>query len=175
MRILRLIIISILVLFTIMTIISLFVPSRVSISRAVQINTSKEKLMDQLSNPANWKNWYPESDSTQLYYQDGIIKGLVLNKDKHHYLVITETKNDEVLATYILPNRKIVTGWKVISAIDSSSQTVQWYMDFHLRWYPWEKFSSFVFERIYNPQLEKGLKNLKEVLESNLTLPSPSR
>ena len=38
-------------------------------------------------------------------------------------------------------------------------------MGFHLRWYPWEKFTSFMFERIYNPQLQKGLDNLKTFLE----------
>jgi hypothetical protein len=165
MRIIRLVIVSIISLLLIITIISLFIPSRVSVSRAVQINTSKERLMKQLSEPVNWKNWYPGADSSDYFYEDGVIEGLVLNKDKHHYIIISEKKNDEVIATYILPRKKIVTGWQVVPAADSNSVTVRWYMDFHLRWYPWEKFSSFVFERIYNPQLEKGLNNLKAMLE----------
>ena len=65
----------------------------------------------------------------------------------------------------VLPNKKIPTGWLVAANPDANSVTIQWYMDFHLRWYPWEKFSSFMFERIYHPQLQQGLDNLKRFLE----------
>jgi len=44
---------------------------------------------------------------------------------------------------------------------------VQWWMDFKLRWYPWEKFSSLFFENIYGAQMEKGLDNLKRLAEAN--------
>jgi hypothetical protein len=131
----------------------------------VQINSSKEKVMEQLRNPVNWKNWYPEADSTEYFFQEGTVKGLVLDKSKHRYIIIAKAKKDEIVAEYVLPRRKILTGWELVSSTDSTSVTVQWYMDFHLRWYPWEKFSSFMFERIYNPQLEKGLNNLKTLLE----------
>jgi hypothetical protein len=44
---------------------------------------------------------------------------------------------------------------------------VQWYFDFHLRWYPWEKFSSIVFDKQLGPPMEKSLDNLKKLLEKN--------
>ena len=165
MRIIRLVIISIISLLVIITIISLFIPSHIRISRAVQINSSKESVMDQLGDPAKWRNWYPGADTSQFLYENDSIKGLILNKDKKHYIRLTEKKADEVTAVYTLPNRKLVTGWQVMPSTGSNAVTVQWYIDFHLHWYPWEKFSSLMFERIYNPQLEKGLENLKAVLE----------
>jgi hypothetical protein len=121
--------------------------------------------MEQLGNPVNWKNWYPGADSTEYYYENGDIKGLILDKNKSHYIIISEKKNDQVLARYEMPKRKIATGWNVVPANDSKSVTVRWFIDFHLRWYPWEKFSSFIFERIYHPQLKTGLDNLKSYLE----------
>ncbi len=165
MRIIRLVILSILFLLLIITIISLFIPSHIRISKAIQINTSKELVMDQISDPVNWKNWYPGIDSAKYFYEAGIIKGLVLNEARRQYIIISEKKDNEVVATYTLPRRKIVTGWEVVPAIGSNSVTIQWYMDFHLRWYPWEKFSSLMFEKIYGPQIEKGLNNLKTRLE----------
>ena len=166
MRVLKLVIISIVSLLLIITIISLFIPSRVSMSRAVQIHSTRERVMEQLTNPAKWKNWYPDLDSAKLIYSDnGNVKGLLLNEEKRQSIVISQIKTDEVTAEYRLPNKKIQTGWQVNPSVDTSSVTVQWYMDFHLHWYPWEKFSSFVFERVYNPQLEKGLNNLKTLLE----------
>jgi len=165
MRILKLIIISIVSLLLIITIISLFIPSNIRIARAVHINSSKETVMEQLTNPIKWKNWYPDADSAKFFYAGGTIKGLVLDEEKDRFLTISKIKNDEVVAQYHLPNKKIITGWQVTPSLDTNSVTVQWYMDFHLHWYPWEKFSSFVFERVYNPQLEKGLNNLKNLLE----------
>lgn len=165
MRIVRLIIISFIVLFTIITIISLFIPSHVRISRAIQINSPKDSVMNQVSEVSNWKDWYPGADSLRFYYEGNRIKGLVLDELKKRYLIIKEKKDDEVTADYILPNKKIPTGWVLATNAKSNSVTLQWYMDFHLRWYPWEKFSSFVFERIYHPQLQQGLDNLKRFLE----------
>jgi polyketide cyclase/dehydrase/lipid transport protein len=165
MRIARLIIISFVVLFTIITIISLFIPSQVRISRAIQINSPKDSVMNQVSEVSNWKDWYPGADSLKFYYEGNRIKGLVLDESKKRYLIIKEKKDDEVTADYILPNKKIATGWVLATTANSNSVTLQWYMDFHLRWYPWEKFSSFMFERIYHPQLQQGLDNLKRFLE----------
>jgi len=38
-------------------------------------------------------------------------------------------------------------------------------MDFHLKWYPWEKFSSMLLENRYGPMMEQGLAKLKKVVE----------
>ncbi|MFI5185372.1 MAG: SRPBCC family protein [Chitinophagales bacterium] len=165
MRIIRLIIISILVLFTIITIISLFIPSHIRISKAVQINSSKEAVMEQISDPGKWRNWYPDAHSSEYFYEKDSIKGLILDQDKKQFLVITGKKEDEVTAVYMLPNKKTPTGWQIISSQNSNSVTVQWYIDFHLRWYPWEKFASFMFEKVYNPQLKQGLDSLKAFVE----------
>jgi len=124
------------------------------------------KVMEQLIDPAKWKNWYPDIDSAKfIYSNDGTVKGLLLNERKQQFIIISQIKADGVTAEYRLPNKKISTGWLITPSIDANSVTVQWYMDFRLNWYPWEKFSSVVFERVYNPQLEKGLNNLKALLE----------
>jgi hypothetical protein len=57
------------------------------------------------------------------------------------------------------------TGWNIIEGRDPATITVQWYTDFHLRWYPWEKFSSLLLEKTYGPPMEKGLSQLRSALE----------
>jgi len=165
MRIFRFIIVSFVVVFFITTIISLFIPSHVRIYKAIQVNSSRDLVMDQISNAANWKNWYPGADSSKLFIETDSIKGLILDEHKKEYIVITGRKEGEVTAEYILPNKRIATGWLIAPNAEENSVTIQWYMDFHLRWYPWEKFSSFMFERVYHPQLQSGLDNLKRFLE----------
>ena len=165
MRFLRLIIISLVFFSLIITGISLFIPSHVTISKAVHINSSREAVMEELSDPVRWKDWYPSAHSAELYYENGTIKGLILDNIKKRYIVIDDVKENEVVAAYALPNRTVKTGWQIAPSAGNNVVTVQWYMEFHLRWYPWEKFSSFMFERVYGPQLQQGLDNLKSFLE----------
>jgi len=54
MRLIKLAIISFVILFLLVTSISLLIPSTVHISRATDIRATKEKLMEQLAIPANW-------------------------------------------------------------------------------------------------------------------------
>ena len=164
MKVARLIIISLVIFSAVIMIISLFIPSHVTISQAIQINRATGTVMQQLVDPEKWKNWYPGADSLKYYREGGAIKGRFLNS-KNDRLIISEKQHDKVTAIYVSRRRKIPTVWQVISVTDSSSTTVQWHLDFFLRWYPWEKFSSFMFEKVYNPQLKAGLENLKAYLE----------
>jgi hypothetical protein len=44
---------------------------------------------------------------------------------------------------------------------------VQWYFDFHLDWYPWQKFQSIIYDKQLGPYMEASLQNLKQVIESS--------
>jgi hypothetical protein len=61
----------------------------------------------------------------------------------------------------------VINGWKVIEHANSDSLTVQWYMDTQLRWYPWEKFASLLFDKSHGATMEQGLGKLKKVLQSD--------
>ena len=121
--------------------------------------------MEEISDPARWKDWYPAAHSADLYYENGRVKGLILDEVKERYIVLNEIKENKVAAAFVMPNRKVETGWEIAPSAGNNSVTVQWYMRFHLRWYPWEKFSSFMFERVYGPQIQQGLDSLKSLLE----------
>jgi hypothetical protein len=106
-------------------------------------------IMRQIGNQANWKNWYPNGDSA--------IQGVTIIQ-----------KNDSLVraANVTSPFKMNETGWNVFSGTPGQPVTVQWYIDFHLRWYPWEKFSSLLLEKSYGPKMEKGLTDLKRIVES---------
>jgi hypothetical protein len=46
------------------------------------------------------------------------------------------------------------------------SATLQWRINFHLSWYPWEKMSSLFYEKNYGLMMEQGLLNIKKELEN---------
>lgn len=164
MRIIKLAIISIIFLFAVVTVISLFIPSNIRISKAIQIKATREDVWPKLSDPAEWRTWYPGQNSAELFHDSGKINGIRLDKNSDQALVIKNISGDEVKAEFIGLRRNMRTGWKLMPA--QGSVTVQWYMDFKLRWYPWEKFSSLLFEKMYGPQMEKGLTDLKAIVET---------
>lgn len=149
LRILKLGLISVVFFSLMITLISLFFPSKVRISKAIDINTSKEKLMPFLEDTMQWKKWYPGADSALLLP------------------TITEVTDSSVVArSTMLNGRSGITGWNLYPSSAPNTLTIQWYMDFKLGWLPWEKFSGLLLEKRYGPLMEKGLENLKKLLEN---------
>ena len=149
-------------LFLVMTLLSLLIPSRVKVSRTTLINnTTKAKVVEQLAILSNWKNWHPalkaipENEIQVLSGSSVKIRGTTI--------AITGRKDDELITEMVAgEGRPVTSGFKTIRHQGDSS-TLQWYMDFKLRWYPWEKFRSLFYENIYGVQMEEGLNNLKQM------------
>jgi Polyketide cyclase / dehydrase and lipid transport len=171
MRFIKLALISFIFLFLLVTVMSLFIPSHIRISRAINIKAEKDSIMAQIKDAGRWKNWYPGVDTAKLFYENGIVKGVVFDDkdpDRPIYIHITKEAPDEINAEFISKKmRPVINGWRTISYSTNDSITLQWYMDFHLRWYPWEKFSSLVLEKSYGSKMERGLSTLKQLLQEN--------
>ena len=164
MQIIKLGIISLIVFALLITGLSLFFPSHIRVSKAVDINASKDSVMKLIADAANWKKWYPGADTTTFYMVADKIKGISTGDRKA--LKITEVNDSAVLAVNAGPNsKKGESGWNFFDGRTPNTVTVQWYMDFHLRWYPWEKFSSLLLEKRYGPMMEQGLEKLKSLAE----------
>jgi ribosome-associated toxin RatA of RatAB toxin-antitoxin module len=160
---------SVLFLFLLVTGISLFIPSNIRISKAINIAAPADSVFNQVGDPVKWKNWFPGLESSTVFYEAGTVKGVRIGDSSKQYIRITEKKKDEVVAELRSGSKKIISGWKLISYVESGSTTLQWYMDFKLRWYPWEKFSSLLFEKSYGIRMEQGLNNIKKLVEADRT------
>ena len=170
MRIIKLGLISVIFLFLLITFISFLIPSHIRISKAINIRADKDFILMQIRDASKWKNWYPGLDSTKPFYEKGEMKGVIFDdNDPLHpvYLAITGEAENEITAQFI--SRKmnpVINGWRTISLAKNDSVVLQWYMDFHLRWYPWEKFSSLLLEKSYGTKMEQGLNSLKRLVQS---------
>lgn len=61
--------------------------------------------------------------------------------------------------------KPVINGWKIYGKAGADSLTLQWYMDFHLKWYPWQKFGSLFYENTYGVMMQQGLDNIKSRVE----------
>ena len=172
MRLFKLFIISIISFFLLITGISLLIPSHVRISRATNILASPDAIWQQVDDMRTWQNWNPfflDISGEKISYGDTVNGMPRLMKVDGTTIQWKESRPDERIVVMQTDRRSILNGWKCISHTITDSTTVQWYMDFHLRWYPWEKFASLLFDQSYGPKMEQGLMNMKKILYDNRT------
>jgi hypothetical protein len=173
MRLLKLFFISITVLFLVITGISLLIPFNVRISRATNVLATPAAVWQQVDDMHTWKDWNPffsDVSPGKITYTDtanGKPRAMQVNGSSVRWQAVNQ---DEHIAIMEKPgSRPILNGWKCISHAGADSTTVQWYLDFNLRWYPWEKFASLLFEQSYGLKLEQGLGNIKKRVEADRT------
>lgn len=151
MRIIKLGIISLVIIFIIITLISLLFPSQIRISRATNLPNQRDSIFSLLRQEATWHPAYFDSASAS---------GMAKMKKA----VVEQTDSTFVYTLQQAGRKKVNNGWQLYGTPSSDSLTLQWYMDFQLSWYPWEKFSSLFYEATYGRMMETGLLNLKKRL-----------
>lgn len=146
MRIIKLAIISVIIFSLILFLMSLLIPSQVRISRAINIESSGEAIYNRIADINEWKEW------NELAHDS--IKITVQSDQKDHFETAWEYNGRTIHSAFWLQESANVT-------------VVQWYFDFSLKWYPWEKFGSIIFDKQFGPPMEKSLKNLKIQMENS--------
>lgn len=162
MRIVKLIIISVIVLFLILTAFAFLLPSQIRISRATDITVAAQFIRPQLQNLKEWENWneyikaLPKKNSTS----DSI-------SSKELSVILSNSGKELIKTTWRQQNGKTFPG--IFRLVEHGSvTTVQWYFEFKINWYPWEKFGSIIYDKQLGPYMEKSLNNLKRLLEKDL-------
>lgn len=165
MRIIKLGIISIIFFFLLITAFSLFIPSRVRVSRALNTGVASDSVFSIfVKDLSQWEFWYPGFDTLPF-------KAIAEVNAKITEAVIGNTTvslvplGDSIVEVKFSEgnNRQVVQAFQRVLHPISDSVTIHWYMDFRLRWYPWEKFSGLMFEKRYGPRMEQGLLMLRQL------------
>ena len=158
MKVIKLAVISFVFVFIMATLFSLMVPSHLRISKAVNVAADKDSIFSLINNKSNWPRWHPA-------FQQGKSVDEVLANNK---IIITPLIKTDSLVTMQwkqADKRPVINGWQLHHLPSSDSLALQWYMDFDLQWYPWQKFGSLFYENIYGSMMEKGLTNIKSTVQ----------
>ena len=162
MRLIKLALISFVAIFLVVFLLSLLIPSHVRVSRAINIDAPVDSVMPHLADMRNWKSWNTMLDNPE--YKDVKYEANSFHSDQVQ-IVQTALKTDSVLTTWHQQSgRDILAGMACFNL--NGVTAVQWYFDFHLRWYPWEKIGSIIFDKQLGPPMEKSLDNLKKMVEA---------
>jgi hypothetical protein len=154
MRIIKLALISFVFIFLILTGMSLFIPSHIRISRATNLLAERDSIFALVNDSSKWKLWNPLFQGNARFPAPDIQTRVLEKSD-------TMTK----MEFYIAGKNTLLNSWQLHHYSSTDSVTLQWYMDFHNKWYPWEKFRSLFYESTYGNMMETGLNNIKARLE----------
>lgn len=157
MRLLKLAFLSFVVFFGIITAMSLLIPSHIRISKAVNISSDLDSVFYLVINQAQWPRWHP---AFQLQNIDSLLH-------KNKITIIPVLKRDSLITVNWQQSGKkpVANSWQLHRFAKSDSVVLQWYMDFRLEWYPWQKFSSLFYEKTYGTMMEQGLQNIKNIVQ----------
>lgn len=161
-------------LFIFITILSLFIPSRLMVTRAVVINAPADKIFSQVSDLDNWKHWQPVfmQDSAGIRFETGA-NGISHacewdSRGKKNNMRITGTSDNVIRATLLREGENEVQNTiSLLPLADSSQVQVEWNVLVKLKWYPWEKFYGIFIENITGEGYESALNSLKTYTENN--------
>lgn len=162
MRFVKLGLISIVGLFVVIFLISLLFPAHVRISRAININAPKDSIVSQLADLRKWQPWNVLTNAaprTNPHYSKDAFTSDGLQ------IKLLQVSADTITTAWRLETgREIGSGFTLYTA--DNTTVVQWYFDFYLKWYPWEKFGSIIFDKQLGPPMEQSLGELKKKLET---------
>lgn len=157
MQLIKLAFLSFVILFLIITAMSLLIPGHVRISRAINLKTEEDSVRLWVRDTAQWQRWHPAFRDANTTHK--------LSENRTTITPVTENDTLVQVRWQQQGRRPVLNSWQIHRYAFTDSVTLQWYMDFHLQWYPWQKFSSLFYEGTYGKMMESGLENIRKMTD----------
>ena len=183
MRLLKMFLFGLIGLFGVITIIGLFIPSSVKVTRGIIVDADSAKVFEQLSDVKNWAQWMPwiTTDGGALVQLSPVtnqpgsyFKWKGLNVKGSGTISLTNITQQLIDVKYELKDMNDSEGgFRITPSATNKKQTeVQWFMDYPLKWYPWERFYGIFFNSIMEPAFDKGLESFRSYVEGQVPVAS---
>jgi hypothetical protein len=170
MRFIKLFLISAFFLFLVLAAITSLFPAHLRMSRAIDIQASRENIFNAINVLGSWKRWNqfiinaPLTNARLSSPDSG--RGAYIKSDQL-VVSISGSSPDSITTQWNQVKGKNFSGGYNLMELKPGIVTVQSYFDFSFGWYPWEKLSSLLYEREIGTVMEESLSNLKSLTEIN--------
>jgi hypothetical protein len=153
MRVVKLGIISVVVFFVLFTLGGLLLPSHNIVSRAVNVKAKPTTILPLIQNKDQWYLWMEGMDSATL--------------NKRQQVQIVSVSDSLIIAKWKTAEANYMTKFRLIYNPGQGVTIVQWQFEQNVAWYPWERISSLMNDKILGTLMEKNLAKLQLVVEAN--------
>lgn len=184
MRLVKMFLFVIIGLFAVITLIGLVIPSRAKISRGIIIEADSTTVYNALSDVQTWNDWLPwiTADSGAIVQvspvtnaEGSYFKWKGLQHKNAGIITIKEIKPQLIKLFYEIEEMNNAEGGFRVYASDSTNKQTEvlWFMEYKLKWYPWERFYGIFIDGVIGASFEQGLSNLKMKLEQKEEIKPP--
>jgi hypothetical protein len=161
-------------IFVVIFLISLLLPSKVTVTKSVTINASPERIFNQIINFKNWGNWYPafkdENITVTTSPENKKTVSSVTLKDRNgktiNLRLIDSTKNSILFQLESSSSTEVNYQFILAQKINNQTQ-LTWNININLGWLPWKKIEGILLDKFSGNQYETALDNLKKAAENN--------
>ena len=166
MKLLKLGLISIVILFLLATVMGGLLPSKVLVSRAVNIKAPLDSVRDQIADMREWPNWVEGMKDPSVNIQSSV--SAQIGKSA---VTIAEKNDSTIISTWITAKGKPqISTMRIIYQPQQEVTIVQWQFEQSIGWLPWEKLGSIMNDKIMGPMMEKNLEQLRKTVEAKTSI-----
>ena len=167
MRLIKLFVISVVVLFAIITGLGLLLPSAVRVTRNITIHAPQDTVYRYISDVKYWKFWLEGAKANPVQFLSKRTAGIgtvaLLNGQQ---ISIEMASKEWVETVWKTSKGKMQKGIFQIQPVASAGGTnVNWYFEQKVAWYPWERLSTLSNDKLMGPGMEQSLDNLRAIFE----------
>jgi len=158
MRLVKFLIISALALASIITAISFLFPSKVVVSRAIEISAPAKNIAYYVSDLQHWNAWMTEWKENKVTIKDSTA---FISTQTIQLVQKTDSSARFNWVATGQPPYDVLIEWLPLS---NNQYVIHWSFTQNVHWYPWEKFQTLLNEKLLGYKMEVELANLKEAI-----------
>jgi carbon monoxide dehydrogenase subunit G len=161
------------VIFIIIFLLCLLLPSRVTVSKSVEIDATGEAVREQITRFDHWKHWYPAfQDETAAVTQNASAPGILWSvtlgdpQGKKVTLQLTDTSQN-MIDVRLLTGSSAKVSYQFILIPKTNHRTqLTWNINTDLGWYPWRRIRGLFLDKFSGDRYEAALHELKTAAEN---------
>ncbi|MCO6497027.1 MAG: SRPBCC family protein [Chitinophagaceae bacterium] len=146
--------------------VTLFLPSSVSVVKTTEINATPERIAQEVNQTENWKSWFPGVKEGLLTIDLTSADEAVLKRPEGEDLKLKfDYKTKDSTAFTLTTEKGNAVDYTFLQTPVTNGTRVTLVVNIDLPWYPWHRVRGIFMDRIYGAQYEEALSNLKQVCE----------
>lgn len=152
-----------------LALLSLLLPSKITITKSVGVNVPSADVHEYMSNLRNWPEWFlpMEDSSMNITYGDGNLFVTIRdNKGKEMKLEKMPSTTDTINFALITPSATRVFYQVILIAQNEYNTQVVFNVNTYFKWYPWEKVKGIFLDKMSGPMYQKSMYQLEKAIES---------
>lgn len=162
MKLLKLGLISLVCLFILALGIGALLPSKVLVSRAVNIKVEPNLVLKQVSDIREWEHWVTGMKDPSVKIQSTNEATIGSNQ-----VTITQVSDTAVISEWRSNKSNLqISTLRIIHQPQQQVTIVQWQFEQQVGWLPWEKLGTMMNDKIIGTMMEKNLEQLRTYLEA---------